>query len=374
MAHSSGDPESAGTAPSDPAPSDPAPSDRASSDNTPSDDTSSAAAPADRAAPADVAPSRTTHGEAVGGQVGGTRRLRTVRQDGTPVYRHEQPLSMPAVTVTRFGSSTPAGPAGHGTSAPPDHRHAHDFLVLTYVERDAGAMEINGTSRSLRTGEVHALLPGQVVTPAAAAAPADGSAWSVSFTPDAVPALASVSPLTWTGHPLLALFAPDATPVLVPEQDRDRWSRQLAELTAELAAPERLGAREAVASLLTRLLIDAARLAPPQPDTRDALVERVFDRIEETFREPISATDVAATLGYTPGHLTTLMRERTGRPLLEWITERRLTEVRRMLRETDLPLGVVAARTGLRDASYLVRRFRSRYGVTPQRWREAQTR
>ena len=58
--------------------------------------------------------------------------------------------------------------------------------------------------------------------------------------------------------------------------------------------------------------------------------------------------------------------------LLAWITERRMTEVRRILRETDLPLGVVAYRTGLRDASYLVRRFRDRYGVTPERWRRAQ--
>ncbi|MBB3051900.1 AraC-like DNA-binding protein [Prauserella isguenensis] len=316
--------------------------------------------------------------DAVGRQVGGTRRLRTVRPDGTPVYRHEQPSSMPAVTVTRLGSPAPCDPAAddagaHSTVAPPEHRHAHDFLVLTYVERDVGAIEIDGVVRPLRAGEVLALSPGQAVTPVVGSAPADGSAWSVSFTPDAVPALASVSPLTWTGHPLLALFTQDAPAALVPEHDRDRWSRQLAELATELAAPERLGAREAVTSLLTRVLIDAARLAPPQPDTRDPLVERVFDRIEETFREPVSAADVASALGYTPGHLTTLMRERTGRPLLEWITERRLTEVRRMLRETDLPLGVVAARTGLRDASYLVRRFRNRYGVTPQRWRESQS-
>ncbi len=98
-------------------------------------------------------------------------------------------------------------------------------------------------------------------------------------------------------------------------------------------------------------------------------MDRVFARIEATFHEPVSAADVARALGYTPGHLTTVIRQRTGRPLLEWITERRLTEVRRLLRETDLPLDVVAARTGLRDAGYLVRRFRQRYGTTPQRWR-----
>jgi AraC-like DNA-binding protein len=49
-----------------------------------------------------------------------------------------------------------------------------------------------------------------------------------------------------------------------------------------------------------------------------------------------------------------------------------MTEVRRMLRETDLPLDAVAARTGLRDATYLVRRFRNRYGITPQRWRRTE--
>ncbi|GAB3806377.1 helix-turn-helix domain-containing protein [Micromonospora zhanjiangensis] len=67
-----------------------------------------------------------------------------------------------------------------------------------------------------------------------------------------------------------------------------------------------------------------------------------------------------------------MLRRRTGRPLLDWITERRMIEVRRMLRETDLPLDAVAARAGLRDATYLVRRFRARYGITPQRWRRTQ--
>jgi AraC-like DNA-binding protein len=171
---------------------------------------------------------------------------------------------------------------------------------------------------------------------------------------------------------LLALFAPGAGQGLVAERDRSRWVGWLAALAEELAHPDRPGAREAVTGLLTVVLVAAARLAPSEPPGLDPLVERVFDEIEATFREPISTADVAIGLGYTPGHLTTLVRERTGRPLLDWITERRMAEVRRMLRETDLPLGVVASRTGLRDASYLVRRFKNRYGITPQRWRLSQ--
>jgi AraC-like DNA-binding protein len=300
------------------------------------------------------------------GTAGPPSTLRTVRPDGTPVYRYAQRPGVPPVSVTRFDAE--AAP----TRLPPDHRHAHDFLVLVYVEEGAGSFSVDGADRPLRAGDVHAVLPGQVIDASAVSRLARCRAWSVAFTPDAVPALASVSPLAWTHHPLLALFAPGARHGLVAEPDRERWSAWLTELAEELADTGRLGAHEAVAGLLSRILVAAARLAPSTPAAQDPLVARVFDEIEATFREPVSAGDVARALGYTPGHLTTVVRERTGRPLLEWITERRMTEVRRMLRETDLPLDAVAARTGLRDATYLVRRFRDRYGITPHRWRLGQ--
>jgi AraC-like DNA-binding protein/mannose-6-phosphate isomerase-like protein (cupin superfamily) len=330
-------------------------------------------------------------------------RLRTVRTDGTPVYWYPVPPGMPPVRVTRidFGVEHP--------HLPPDHRHAHEFLVLIYIERGGSAMVLGGRNTPLRDGDLYAIPPGQVISPADLAGLERCRAWNVAFTPDAVPSLASVSPLAWAHHPLLAPFATgigsptsigaadtdiagtdagDAgtgagtgepataaraqiAPVgmTVPEAERPRWSAWMAELAEELAEPGRLGARDAASALLTRILIAAARLAPSALAPPDPLVTRVFDEIEATFRDPVSAADVARALGYTPGYLTTVVRERTGRTLLDWITERRMTEVRRILRDTDLPLGVVAARTGLRDATYLVRRFKDRYGTTPHRWR-----
>jgi len=273
---------------------------------------------------------------------------------------------VPPVSVFRFDADAA------DAALPAKHRHAHDFLVLVYVEEGTGSLTVDGAERALRAGDVHAVPPGQVIGVAAVAELTHSRAWSVAFTPDAVPALASVSPLAWAHHPLLALFAPGAGPGRVAEADRASWSTWMADLAEELADPDRLGAHEVAAALLTRILVAAARLAPSGQGTPDRLVERVFAEIEERFREPVSATDVARALGYTPGHLTTVLRRRTGRPLLEWITERRMTEVRRMLRETDLPLDAVAARTGLRDATYLVRRFRDRYGITPHRWRRTE--
>ncbi|MDX6433260.1 MAG: AraC family transcriptional regulator, transcriptional activator of pobA [Streptosporangiaceae bacterium] len=190
-------------------------------------------------------------------------RLRTVRLDGTPVYGYQQRPGLPAVSVTRF--DTEAAHAG----LPPDHRHAHDFLVLVYIEEGTGSVTIDGAERPLRAGEVHAVSPGQVIGVATVATFARSRAWSVAFLPDAVPALASVSPLAWTHHPLLALFASSAGHGRVAEPDQANWSAWLADLAEELAAPDRLGVREAVAATLTRLLVAAARLAPHAPGPPD---------------------------------------------------------------------------------------------------------
>jgi AraC-like DNA-binding protein len=312
-------------------------------------------------------------------------QLRTVRPDGTPVYWYPPRPGTPPVQVIRIDLEVDRA------HLPTDDRHAHDFLVLVYIERGSGAVAFGGQDTPLRDGDLHAVPPGLAISTAKITGLEHCRAWNVAFTPDAVPSLASVSPLAWAHHPLLALFARDAgadsagagqrttgsepaplsraASAHVPETERPRWASWLTELEEELAEPGQVGARDAASALLTRILIAAARLAPSAPVPPDPLVTRVFDEIEATFRDRVSAADVARALGYTPGYLTTVVRVRTGRTLLDWITERRMTEVRRMLRDTDLPLGVVASRTGLRDATYLVRRFKDRYGTTPDRWR-----
>lgn len=304
----------------------------------------------------------------------GVTRLRTVRADGTPVYRYEPRAGMPPVSVLRFD---PADPAAGGAPRR-EHRHAHDFLVLVFVERGAGSVQVAGTQHALRDGDLFAIGPAQVMRIESVDGLQGCRAWSLFFLPDAAPTLARVSPLAWTGHPLLAPFSggrADDGRLVVPEADRPRWSAWFAELEAETSAPERVGSAAAASAVLTRMLVETARLAAggvqPGPSVQgaDALVGRVLEVVESRYREPVSAGDVARALGYTPGHLTTVVRERTGRTVLEWLTERRMAEVRRLLAETDLPLTAIAQRTGHRDAAYLARRFRERHGTTPARWR-----
>jgi AraC-like DNA-binding protein len=71
----------------------------------------------------------------------------------------------------------------------------------------------------------------------------------------------------------------------------------------------------------------------------------------------------------TPGHVTTVVRRRTGRTVVEWITERRLTEARRLLTGTDLPVAEIARRVGLPDPGCFARIFRAGHAATPREYR-----
>ncbi|RPF19561.1 AraC family transcriptional regulator [Myceligenerans xiligouense] len=324
-------------------------------------------------------------------------RLLRVRSDGTPVYGYDQRPGVPSIGVVRMGADGHRS-GGRESGAPPDRRHIHDFHVLTYVHRGHDTVRVDGADHALRDGDVLGVAPGQAIEAGDALASEHDLAWSLSFLPDVVPALAAVSPLVWNLHPLLRVFSAvdarygsgpsgqreqDGTTrarpddggsareiASVPGTERERWRGWFEDLTEEVTHPERTGAPEAMVAGLTRILVAAARLTPGPPSPApDPLLVRVFDQVEAMFRDQVSAGDVARALGYTPGHLTTVVRERSGRTVGEWLGERRLTEARRLLLETDLPLGAIAARTGLADGAYLGRRFRRRYGTSPDRWR-----
>jgi AraC family transcriptional regulator, transcriptional activator of pobA len=308
------------------------------------------------------------------GHVGMAGRVRTVRPDGTPVVRFDERPGRPAVHLLHLDDRRDAAP-----TLPLEHRHAHDFHVLLYVERGGGDARFDSRVEPLRTGQVLAVPPGHVIG-VGNSSPVVGAMWAVAFRFDAVPALAGAASFGWTAHPLFGAFPLDAIGHgVVPRPERASWLSWLGDLEVETASVARTGSADAIRATLTRLLVASARLAAGDERTAphgsvpaaDPLVAGVLELVERLYSTPASTAELARTLGYTPGHLTTILRERTGRTVMDWLTERRMTESRRLLLDTDLPLSAIATRVGYSDAAYLVRRFRIAHGTTPQQWRRA---
>lgn len=277
---------------------------------------------------------------------------------------------LPAVDAARFG------PGLHRPGRTPGGEpHVHDFVVLTYVETGEGSIRVNARNLPAAAGDLFVVAPGDLVATGDVGGPATAAGWCVFFPPDVLGRPVTGGLVSWRAHPLLAPFTAGAVPARrlhVPATDRPAWSVRYAALEAELTG-RRGGYAEAAVALLTLLLVDVSRLAADVAgDLRsndEPLLAAVFDVIEARYAELLSLRDVAAAVSLTPGHLTTTVARRTGRTVQQWITERRMTEARRLLTGTDLTVAATAVRCGYRDAGYFIRRFKRDHGVTPTQWR-----
>lgn len=288
---------------------------------------------------------------------------------GAPVYEFVRTPAAPPLSVLRF--ATGQMPVAHLGD---DHAHVHDFLVLAYFERGGGRLRLGDREWPLGAGDAFVIAPGEVVRVIGHGTATGG--WGVFFPPDLVASEALGGSLGWRAHPLLFRFAGHgaggAQRLPVPAAERAAWAQHVQAIEAELREP-RDGSAEAALAHLTLLLVSAARISVDVGQDfrlrREPLLAAVFEFIEAHYSEPISLATVAAEVGLTPGHLTTVVRRKTGRSMQRWITERRMAEARRLLRETDLTVETVAARTGYRQPSFFIKHFRRDHAVTPAAWR-----
>ena len=250
---------------------------------------------------------------------------------------------------------------------------------LAYFERGGGSLRLAGGEWRVQAGDAYVGAPGEVIGVGDQAAGLRGAeGWAVFFPPEVLGSQAPGAFLSWRAHPLLYPFvrgpSGGAQRLRVAPTERAGWSERFAALEAELRR-RRDGYREAVLAHLTLLLVELSRLAVDVAgDLRlkdEPLLAGVFGFIEDRYRERISLKDVARAVSLTPGHLTTVVRRRTGRTVQDWIAERRMAEARRLLVQTDLTVEEVGRRVGYGDAGYFARHFRRAHGATPLGWRRA---
>ncbi|OBK24576.1 AraC family transcriptional regulator [Mycobacterium asiaticum] len=266
---------------------------------------------------------------------------------GVPVYRYRTDPETPPVSVVRHDE------------LPERRPHIHDFPALWYVPA---------------AGLVYVAAPGKVLDLEQVVPAPNGV--TVFFDPGALGEDARSPWPAWQSHPLLFPFLHGQSGGVlrldVPVARRSVWDDAIGAIETELSQ-RREGYRQAVLAHLTLLLIELARLArdvvADLQRSGEPLLAEVFGIIDRRHGEPLSLRDVADEVGMTPGHLTTVVRRRTGKTVQDWIIERRMTEARDLLSESDLSVGEVARRVGISDPGYFSRLFGRVHGRTPRQWR-----
>lgn len=173
------------------------------------------------------------------------------------------------------------------------------------------------------------------------------------------------------GHVLDAMFA--ASParasalleavLIAPGGPRDAGIRaRLADACTALATDQ------APATVLATLWTDLARLAmapgiPPPPRATDAIAAHLVEHLGPRT----TLQGLAHALGYSPAHVSVLVRRVTGE---RFSTLRRRMQLQhaRLLLERGASVKVAALESGFDDPAYFSRVFTRTFGVAPSRW------
>lgn len=160
---------------------------------------------------------------------------------------------------------------------------------------------------------------------------------------------------------------------LVPANFSSRPTlRNLVEIIAAEVDLNRAHGRLFVEAALRLLALEAARSAwsSAAPDLAreakgDHRISRAIEFIESYFTRDISVIDIAAAAGQSPTQLYLAFKTALGTTPHSWVIDRRLAFASQLLRNSDLPIAVIAIESGFTDQAHLTRTCRARLGKSP---------
>jgi AraC-like DNA-binding protein len=99
------------------------------------------------------------------------------------------------------------------------------------------------------------------------------------------------------------------------------------------------------------------------------LLKKYLAKIDESYTNNHEVADYADMLNISPGHLSELIKEQSGKPAIIHIHERLIVEAKRLLFHTDYAVKEIAFHLGFEDASYFNRFFKRLTDTTPVNFR-----
>lgn len=103
-------------------------------------------------------------------------------------------------------------------------------------------------------------------------------------------------------------------------------------------------------------------------DYKETLVQAVLEYIRRDYKNA-NLTKIAEDTHQSIPVLSRLIKERTGYNFQELLQNRRFKKAADLLLSTDLAVEDIARDVGYENQSYFFRQFKSRYGMTPRKYK-----
>ena len=258
---------------------------------------------------------------------------------------------------------------------PPDYMEPgerHDFWELVYVDRGEVIVRANDSEYLLKTGEMAFHRPNEYHN----VAPYCGKAADIIII-----AFVCKDPQMSVFEQRIILLGSEEKECLagiVKEAEKTyvyfENDPPLVKLIRREDAPA--GAEQLIRNGLEQLLIyilrrnenipvNARILSSNSSNHHAALTQRAQDYIRQHYREKITLSDIASGLNVSVSQLKLVFREQAGTSVIGYLTDLRMREAKRLIRQNHYNFPQIADIVGYESIYYFSSRFKQLTGMTP---------
>ena len=250
--------------------------------------------------------------------------------------------------------------------------HSHDYVEVIYMCKGKTTHIINGTSITLKEGELLFLTPNakQEILPATENDIAVNFIILPAFFENAMQMIGhEQTPLhrfiidILSGSVNSSAYMHFEVSDILPIQNLIEnliW-------TLIYGTPNKRNINQSTMGLLLLHLLNHTDRVAGERD--DKIVLSVLQYIEKNYRDG-SLTELAEELHYDFTWLSREIKYRTGKTYTELVQEKRLFQAKFLLKSTEMNIADIANETGYDNISYFHRLFKSQFGMSPRKYRE----
>ena len=172
---------------------------------------------------------------------------------------------------------------------------------------------------------------------------------------------------------LIELCELEDFPIVTQLSDNDfEIAKQLFSiLSAEHANSKRLGSSIFSLSLVRQLVILTLRntVSESSASKYDTSLKRALIYIHAHFQDPITLSEVAAHIGYSPNYFSSVFKKQTGFAFQNYLQDLRLNFAMNILKFSNISVTEACLKSGFRTLSHFICSFKNKFGETPEHFR-----
>lgn len=252
-----------------------------------------------------------------------------------------------------------------------DYPHRHDFYEVLYLSKGSGYHIIDSNKYVIKPPCIFFLSPGQTHNLELSN---DIDGFIFLFTAEFY-LINQKNKNRLLEFPFFFSVEQENPPLYIIHADDNVFIRNLFKRGCDEIERNIGPSEEVIRSLLDLILLTCNQLYPDeyiriQKGKGHILVKNFLRLIEENYLNNLRVNDYAEKLAITSNHLTQMVKQVTGKTSIEFIREKTLVEIKRLLLHTNHTVSEIAVLLHFPDQSYFTKFFKKQTGITPLQYRK----